>query len=308
MNQKTLRTYEQSIKLFFVYLKNEFNITDVEKVQKIHIEKYILYLKERGKYTAVCNPDTTKINHPDKRPDYKKKLSDRTISNYLCYIKLFFNYLFTDEEVLIKNPAKKVPRIRAVRKVKRLISDEDILKVMRQFNVTTFYGYRNFIITELLFDSGIRIGEALNLRVEDLDIKNKSMLLTNPKNKKQRYAFFSQDMSRDLKRWLQYWDRYTDSEWIFPTYQGKQLEIRNYEYALKKAGKSVNVAIHPHLLRNNFAKRYLIAGGDLASLSAILGHSSVEITKTAYLDFSNEELGKRYQQFSPLNHLKSKKH
>ncbi|MFT8316969.1 MAG: tyrosine-type recombinase/integrase [Sporolactobacillus sp.] len=308
MNQNTLRVYEQSIKLFFIYLKNEFNISEVEKVEKIHIQKYVQYLKERGKYSAVSNPESVKINHPEKRQDYKKKLSDRTIANYVTYIKIFFKYLFTEEEVLTKNPAKRIPRIKSVRKVKRLISDEDIKKVFSQFDVTTFHGYRNWIISELLFDSGIRIGEALNIKVENIDFRNKSILITNPKNKKQRYTFFSFDMSKDLKRWLQFWDRYTDSEFIFPTRNGKKLEIRNFEYALKKAGERVNVPIHPHLLRNNFAKRYLLAGGDLATLSRILGHSSVDITEKAYLDFSNEELGTRYQQFSPLKKLKNPKH
>jgi integrase/recombinase XerD len=59
-------------------------------------------------------------------------------------------------------------------------------------------------------------------------------------------------------------------------------------------------------LRNNFAKRYLLAGGDIATLSRILGHSSPAMTEKAYLDFSNPELSKIYQQFSPLNSLAKK--
>jgi integrase/recombinase XerD len=288
-------------------MDNEFHIDEVAKIEKIHIQKYIQYLMQRGKYTAVSNPITTKINHPVNRTDYKKVLSITTIANYVRDLKVFFNYLFNEEEVLIKNPVKKIPNIKPERKIKRLISDDDFINVIKQFDVTTFHGYRNYICSELIFDSGIRCSEALNIKVVDLDFRHKSLLVTNPKNKKQRYVFFGLDMSRDLKHWIKFWDRYSDSEWLFPTIRGTKLQVRNFEYALRKAGEKVNVGIHPHLLRNNFAKRYLIAGGDLASLSRLLGHSSPDVTEKAYLDFTDEEIGKRYQQFSPLKNLKSNK-
>ncbi|GGL55610.1 tyrosine-type recombinase/integrase [Sporolactobacillus putidus] len=306
LSKKTLMSYEQAIKLFFIYMHNEFQIDEVAKVEKIHIQKYIQYLKQRGKYTAVSNPESEKINHPINRTDYKKELSITTISNYVRDLKVFFNYLFHEEEVLIKNPIKKIPNIKSERKVKRLISDDDFINVMKQFDVTTFHGYRNYTVCLLIFDTGIRIGEALNVMVRDLDFKHKSLLITNPKNKKQRYVFFSLEMLRNLKHWIKFWDRYSDSEWLFPTIRGTKLEERNFEYALRQAGKRANVDVHPHLLRNNYAKRYLLNGGDLASLSQLLGHSSTEVTKSAYLDFTNEEIGQIYQRYSPLSNLTKK--
>ena len=61
---------------------------------------------------------------------------------------------------------------------------------------------------------------------------------------------------------------------------------------------------HPHQLRNNFAKRFLMQGGDIYTLSRILGHSSVTVTEKAYLDLTDEDIGKTYQKFSPLANLK----
>ncbi|MFD2695351.1 tyrosine-type recombinase/integrase [Sporolactobacillus shoreicorticis] len=306
LSRKTMMSYEQALKLFFNYMENEFQIDEVAKVEKIHIQKYIQHLKQRGKYSAVSNPETTKINHPDKRTDYKKELSMTTIANYVRDLKVFFNYLFSEEEVLVRNPVKKIPSIKPERKVKRLISDDDFIKVMNQFDIVTFHGYRNYTVCLLIFDTGVRIGEALNIKVADLDFNHKSLVVTNPKNKKQRYVFFSMAMMKHLKRWIKFWDRYADSEWLFPTKRGTKLEERNFEYALRAAGKKANVPIHPHLLRNNFAKRYLLNGGDLATLSVILGHSSVDVTKKAYLDFSDQEIGQIYQHFSPLSHLTKK--
>ena len=62
--------------------------------------------------------------------------------------------------------------------------------------------------------------------------------------------------------------------------------------------------IHPHMLRNNFSKRFLMNGGDIYTLSKILGHSSVTVTEEAYLDLQDEDLRIQYQKYSPLQNLK----
>ncbi|MNI65038.1 Tyrosine recombinase XerC [compost metagenome] len=149
----------------------------------------------------------------------------------------------------------------------------------------------------------MRIGECLSLKPEDFDFKHKSILITNPKNKKQRYVYFSFKSANEMKSWMKYKDRYSDSPFLFPTTKGTQLDIRNFEKALNQAGQAVKINIHPHQLRNNFAKYYILNNGDWFSLCRILGHSSVEVTHKAYLDFTDEEIGKKYQQHSPLSHM-----
>lgn len=174
---------------------------------------------------------------------------------------------------------------------------------MRTFDNTTFHGYRDWLITRLILDTGMRIGECLSLTPDVIDFKTKSILIENPKNNQQRYVYFSQKISRELKNWLLYRDRYSNSCYLFPTIRGTQLEIRNFERTLRLNGKKVGVDIHPHQLRNNFAKYYLLNGGDFVTLSRILGHSSVEVTQKAYLDFTDGEIGRKYQRHSPLSHL-----
>jgi len=80
-------------------------------------------------------------------------------------------------------------------------------------------------------------------------------------------VYFSFKLGRELKRWLKYRDRFSDSEYAFPTIRGTKQDIRNFERALRTAGERVGVKIHPHQLRNNFAKFYLLNGGDWVSLS-----------------------------------------
>lgn len=303
LSRKTLKSYEQTLKMFAIYLEEHFKITEVSKVKSVHIRYYIKYLRERGKYTVVLNEKTAKVNHPDHRHDFNKPISDTTVSNYLRNIKVFFNYLYEVEREIKVNPVESIENIKPQRKHKPLLKSEEIVKVLRTFDITTFHGYRNWIITRLLLDTGMRISECLSITPENFDFKNKAILITNSKNRQQRYVYFSFKMSRDLKRWMLYRDRYSSSSFMFPTIRGTELEIRNFEKSLRDAGKKVNVSIHPHQLRNNFAKYYLLNGGDWVSLSRILGHSGVEVTQKAYLDFTDEEIGNKYQQHSPLTNL-----
>ncbi|MGQ7276612.1 tyrosine-type recombinase/integrase [Brevibacillus thermoruber] len=303
LSKKTLASYEQSLKLFAHYLQKEHGIEEVCRIQSGHIRHYIKYLRERGKYTVVVKESSKTVNYPDHRTDYQKPISTATIANYIRNIKVFFNYLHKVEREIPKNPMETIERIKPERKIKQTLSPEELKMLFNAFDTTRFHEYRNQIITKLLYDTGMRVGECLSLLPEHINFGFRSILVTNPKNKQERYVYFSPTMGSELRRWLQYKDRYVDSPYVFPTSRGTKLEIRNFEYALRQISKRIGVHVHPHLLRNNFAKYYLLNGGDWVSLSRILGHSSVEVTQKCYLDFTDEEIGKKYQKHSPLEHL-----
>ncbi|MGF7185798.1 integrase/recombinase XerD [Desulfitispora alkaliphila] len=303
LSKKTIASYEQALKLFAQFLQDEFEIIEVKKIQSGHIRHYIKHLQERGKYTVVVNQNTQKINNPHNRTDYNKKISDATIANYLRNIKVFFNYLKDVEGEITKNPCEKIEQIKAERKQKKTLTKDELKKLFNAFDESKSHEYRNKIITILLFDTGMRVGECLILKPEHIDFSSHSILITNPKSKKQRYVYFSHKMGRQLKSWLKHKDRQSDSQLLFPTNRGTQLQIQNYEKVLRQTGKKVNVDVHPHQLRNNFAKYYLLAGGDFATLSRILGHSDVSTTMKAYLDFTDDEVGRKYQKHSPLSSI-----
>ncbi|WP_025726760.1 tyrosine-type recombinase/integrase [Heyndrickxia ginsengihumi] len=303
LSRKTLASYNQTLKLFILYLKDNFKIDDAAKVKSSHIRHYIQYLRERGKYTVASKEYSKQINLPENRTDYNKQISDTTIANYLRNIKVFFNFLYSEHEIKI-NPVDNIKNIKPKRKQKALLSPEEIKKVLNAFDLTKFHSYRCWVQTRLILDTGIRASECCALKPDNIDFKTKSILIENPKNNQERYVFFGFKMSNDLKRWMQYRDRFSDSIYLFPTIRGTKLDVRNFEKTLRNVGEKVGVNIHPHLLRNNFAKYYLIEGnGDFATLSRILGHSSVDVTMKAYLDFTDAEIGRKYQSHSPLNNL-----
>ncbi|MBA2869959.1 integrase/recombinase XerD [Anoxybacillus calidus] len=302
LSRKTKASYEQTLRLFFLYLEEQHKIKQLKKVKPLHIRAYIKYLRERGKYTVISNLNSVNVNYPTHRTDYQKPISDTTIANYVRNIKVFFNFLYKEREIK-ENPCDNIENVKPQRKQKALLSEEDIVKLLKAFDITTFHGYRSWVQTRLILDTGMRAGECCAIRPEHVDFKTKSILIENPKNRKQRYVYFSFKMANDLKRWMKYRDRFSDSPFLFPTIRGTMLDVNNFERMLKETGKKVGVEVTPHQLRNNFAKYYLLNGGDWVTLSRILGHSSAEVTQKAYLDFTEGEVARKYQKHSPLNHL-----
>lgn len=306
LSKKTISSYEQTLRLFAIFLKNECKVKEAGEVKEIHIREYIKQLQERGKYTVVANENTKKVNFPENRKDYQKEVSKTTINNYIRNIKVFFNYMY-DNRYISNNPIRRVKQLKNQRKVVGYIDDTNMNKLLKSFDLSKFHEYRDYTIAQLIFDTGMRIGETLLIKEADIDFVKRTILLPadNTKGKKDRYVFFSQEMLKQLKRWLQYKDRYKQCEYVFCTTKGTVLKISNYETNFKKYGERIGQNdIHPHMLRNNFAKRFLLSGGDIYTLSKILGHSSVTVTEEAYLDLQNEDLRVQYQRHSPLMNLK----
>lgn len=299
LSPKTIASYEQTLRLFIAYLKNEHHLEDVISVKTGHIRQYIVYVQERGKYTVVNRESSRDINHPQNRRDFKQQVSNSTINNYIRNIKVFFNWLKQEGE-LGKNPVDNINIIKTERKKKAGIKQEDFQRLIDQFDYTKFHGYRNKVITMLLQDTGMRIGECLALTLELIDFQHRMILVTNTKGKNERYVYFSQVMARELKHYLKFRDRYTESELLFPTTRNTALTIHSFEKQLRQAGEIIGLSVHPHQIRNNFARQYLLNGGDFYTLSRILGHSSVTVTEQAYMDLTKEEIAKKYREHSPL--------
>ena len=307
LSTKTIGSYEQTLRLFIRYLQDECNITSTEQVKEQTIKNYLQNVKERGKYTVVSNDNTKKFNCPQNRQDFGKKVSIATVNNYTRNLRVYFNYMY--ENRLIKvNPMKKIKPTRTQRKVVGYLNDTEFSRLLKCFDLSKFHEYRDYVVTQLIFDTGMRVGECLMIRDEtDINFAERTIFLPadNTKGKKDRYVFFSIQMATELRRWLQYRDRYKDSEFCFCTIRGTQLQIRSFESNFTTYGERIgNKDIHPHMLRNNFAKRFLLNGGDIYTLSKILGHSSVKVTEECYLDLQKEDLRQQYQKHSPLMNLK----
>lgn len=307
LSQKTIFSYDQTLKLFAKYLEVEQDIKDASLVTEQVIREYILSLQERGKYTIVSKEGSKRWNNPDARKDQGKQISKSTINNYIRNIKVFFNFL-DEYDMIRKNPITKVKQLRNPRKAKDFINDREFNNLIQCLDLSKFSEYRDYTLIQLIIDSGMRLGECLLLQMEDIDLNERCIVLKaeNTKSKRERVVFYSSEMGVLVRRWIQFKDRYVESEYLFPskTYKTK-IRVSNFEKNFRVYCKRIGLEdVTPHTLRNNFAKRFLMAGGDIYTLSRILGHSSVTVTEKAYLDLTDKDIKKNYQRYSPIAQIR----
>ena len=204
---------------------------------------------------------------------------------------------------------KKIRQLKVNRKAKEYITDEEFKRLISYFDKSYFAEYRDYTMIYLMLDSGMRLGECTELLESDVSLHNRKIFLRAEitKGRKDRTVYFSEKTEILVRRWLQYRDRYCDTAYIFPVKSGgHHVGIAsfesNFKRYLQRAG--LNEHISPHCLRNNYAKRCLMNGMDIYTLSRLLGHSSVEVTEQAYLDLTDEDLGAKYANYSPIASLR----
>lgn len=305
LRPKTMNSYEQTLHLFARWCADEEGIIAPNEVTEATIRKYICSLQERGKYTFCSNDRSKKYNYPERRKDYRREISITTINNYIRNLKAFYGWFSYDANT--KNPMERVKQLHNERTAQEYLTDEELLKLCRSFDKSYYVEHRDYTIIMLLLDTGMRIGECLKIELKDLDMKERVITLPaeHTKGRKTRCVFFSVKTQRVLQKWLRFKDRYSESNLLFHVKAGSPLEVRCFEKNLRNylARAGIEKAYSPHALRNNFAKRALMAGMDIYTLSRILGHSSVTVTEKAYLDLSDRDLRQRYQCFSPLEQM-----
>ncbi len=299
-----MNSYEQALRLFERWCSEQLKIDNVDKVTEGVIRRYINDLQERGKYTFYSNDKAKEINFPDRRRDFRKQVSVCTINNYIRNLRAFFNWLDL-EGITRRNPMKKVRQLKDNRQAKEYLTDEDFKKLISCLDKSYFSEHRDFAMIMLMIDSGMRLGECSCLRLDDLDLAKQQIYLRAEitKGRQNRTVYFSVKTEKLLRRWLQFKDRYVETDYLFPVKStGFHVDVsqfeKNFRNYIRRVGLSERYT--PHCLRNNFAKRCLMNGMDLYTLSRILGHSSAEVTEQAYLDLTDEDLGKRYQHYSPV--------
>jgi integrase/recombinase XerD len=306
LRPKTMISYEQTLRLFERWCLEEANITEPGQVLDATVRHYICNLQERGKYTFYAIENCAITYNPARRRDFSQTISTTTINNYIRNLKAFFTWYA--DSTMSPNPMEKIRQLRSDRKSQEFLEDHEVDKLFKIFDRSYYPEHRDFMMIMLILDTGMRIGECLLVTTDDIDMDDRTICLPaeNTKGRRTRFVFFSVKTSKSLQRWLRYKDRYTSSKLLFPKKSGLPLEIHSFESGFKRyLGRAgIEKAYSPHALRNNFAKRCLMNGMDIYTLSRILGHSSVSVTENAYLDLTDRDLRHRYQNFSPIENMR----
>lgn len=219
-------------------------------------------------------------------------MSQRSISRKISTLKAFYQWL-VDEEILERNPMKRIKTPKELMSLPKNLNKEDFEKLRYQVKSP-----RNRTILELLASSGMRVSEMVALNIHDVDLTNRQIKVLG-KGKKERIVHFSPTAKFCLNNYLE--SRKDNNPALFINKYGERLSVRSIEMQIKadaqKAG--IHEIVTPHCLRHTFASNLYQNGADIGFISMELGHSSPEITMR-YARLDNQTRANMHDRFLGL--------
>ena len=282
-SERTIKGYKNNILKFARYMKNEFEIVEIEDITYIHIKSYLNFLKENG-------------------------LTEVYINTILKNLRSFYKYCFTEGYCL--NIALKVGWLRERKIIIKTFSDNEIRKMMDVYNYSSYIHARNKCIMAILIDTGIRNFELCQLKITDI---RETVIYIMGKGKKERVVAISPYLKKIMIKYERIREGYLKNNILhydnyFLSYRNKPLTIEAVERIVRLCGEKANVnkniRCSPHTLRHYFAQSQLKNGLDVYSLSRLLGHENVTITKRYLQGLKDKEVLELGVKSSPLMNLK----
>jgi integrase/recombinase XerD len=227
----------------------------------------------------------------------KGKVSDYTVNGRIRVLRLFFNYLHREDLLDNGNPMDRIKLIRAERRLPKIITEEEIQKLLGVPNRRTFTGYRNYIMLLLFWDTMIRLGELLRLKVSDIDLKA-GMIKVYGKGRKERCIPLGTKMIKAIHHFLAKYRRKIPGDSLVCKADGHGLPLRSLEQILERIGKKIGIKVTPHLLRHSAGTFWIKSGGSSAILQKILGHTTQSTTQL-YIHLAGSDVKEWHSRFSP---------
>ena len=238
----------------------------------------------------------------DERPG---RLSPYTIAGRVRALKRLFNWL-VEEGAIETSPARRIVTPRPGRREPKAATMEDIAALLATAKSNSPADRRDRAIILLLADTGCRVGGLCDLEMSDANLDTRLVMLTE-KGIKTRLVPLSDTVAAALQAWLE--ARPQDrGPWLFVglTARAKdRLTPSGVAQMLKRRARLAGVTgrVNPHAFRHFFAREFLLAGGNLATLADLLGHSNIEVTKSSYAIFAIEDLREAHRRYSPVTRL-----
>lgn len=265
------------------------------------IENYIYYLKENLKVDQITDIDTNCIKAYLK---YIKSLgySSASMSRALSSIKSFHKYLLV-EEILNNNPASSIVSPKKDKKLPVVLSVEEVMSLLNSLNNDTPINSRNQVMVELIYATGLRVSELVDLKLGDLRLTSK-MISTKGKGSKERLIPVNDYCIKLIRQYIindrPALTKAVDPGYVFLNAQGGHYSRQSFFLFLKDQCKQVGITknISPHTLRHSFATHLLEAGTDLRIIQELLGHESISTTQI-YTHINNRTIKKIYDSAHP---------
>ncbi len=263
------------------YLRDLKKFSDF--VEKLHISKYSDITDD------ICSAWIGDL--------FTKNINPRSIQRHISSAKGFFKFL-KKNNVVNSSPFELINAPKTPNNLPEVLSPEDVEQLLK-FKPTSVIEIRDLAIIELIYSSGLRVSETININLNDFE-EDMSFLRVLGKGAKTRLVPVGKYAKSAINEWLIERNKIINStDALFLNLRGKRISIRSVQLRLRKMALKQGLApIHPHMLRHSFATHMLESSGDLRTIQELLGHSSLSTTQI-YTKLDYQHLVKIYDQSHP---------
>lgn len=270
-SENTVKSYISDLRELSAFLNNQ----NIKKINKKNIEKFLENLNSR--------------------------LDSRSISRYISTFKSFFKFLKLNK-IINKNPMETINNPKIKKTLPKVLSEEEINLIL-DIKLNDSYDYRNKAMIELMYSSGLRVSELINLKLNDIDLDNECVRIFG-KGSKERIIPLNEYAVYALKEYIinhrGEMFKHGENDYLFLNNHGKNMTRQGFFKIIKKIAleKKIKTDFSPHTLRHSFATHLLKHGADLRSIQELLGHSDISSTQI-YTHITNEKLQNDYINYHP---------
>jgi len=275
LSLNTLQSYRRDVEQYLAYLKS-INLQNIANSNKTTVIAYLLYLQKMGRATS-------------------------TISRNLASIRSFYQYL-AKNKIIENDPTADLESPKVEKKIPEILSTEEVELLLDQPQCVDLKGYRDKAMLELLYATGIRVTELIQLNVEDVNLEM-SYVRCN-KGSRERMIPIGSIALAAVKEYLEkarpLLIQRSDEEALFVNVNGGRLTRQGFWKIIKQYKNQAKISkdITPHTLRHSFAAHLLENGADLRSIQEMLGHSDISSTQI-YAQIAKKKLMEVYQKTHP---------
>ena len=271
LSENTTKSYERDLKKLYLFLE-KLNVTNYSDIKE-----------------EICSAWIGDLYSQNNKP--------KSIQRHLSSAKGFFRFL-KKNNLISSSPFELVTAPKSSNTLPDVLSPEDVEQLLN-FKPSNTIEIRDMAIVELMYSSGLRVSETVNINISDFE-ENMSFLRVIGKGSKTRLVPMGRFAINAINNWLNEREKISNgTDALFLNSKGSRLSVRSIQLRLKKmAIKQGLPPVHPHMLRHSFATHMLESSGDLRTIQELLGHSSLSTTQI-YTKLDYQHLAKIYDKSHP---------
>ncbi|MBL8007320.1 MAG: site-specific tyrosine recombinase XerD [Ignavibacteria bacterium] len=283
LSENTISAYQFDLEKFITFCENEKKIYSPEKITDHTINSFLQFL-----YNSE-----NKIN---------EKFSSKSVSRIISSLKSFFKYL-ESEKLILLNPSVNIETPRTSRLLPEVLSVEETDILLSKPDVSNKLGLRDKALLETIYASGLRVSEAINMKISDL-YAEEGFIRVIGKGSKERIVPVGKTALKFINKYLNEsrisLKNAKSSDYLFLNFRGSKLSRMGILKILKKYCLEAGIKreIHPHTLRHSFATHLLQGGADIRIIQEMLGHSDISTTQI-YTHIDKNYLIEIHKTFHP---------